>query len=116
MQSFVSQTFLSFAQPLLAQDAADLEFLRGAMGMAVTAWNAVAFEQVLGDATQLKDIETQLETDPTLPMVQYLIKRKREMFADHEFAISEWDIVIGEDKTMKLKIEGRDLRSKSEGK
>ncbi len=83
--------------------------------MAVTAWNAVVFDQVLADQSQLDDIRTRLKDDPTLPMIEHLIQRKLERFSDHRFAISEWDITTGAEGQLLLKVEGRDLETPKTG-
>jgi len=91
----ISETFLSFAEPLL-QDLPAKGLVRHvdkALRVAYTAWNAVVFADVLGEDRYLADARQRLGIDPVaLALVETLILRKRALFGDDARLIGTYEV------------------------
>jgi hypothetical protein len=81
----ISETFLSFAEPLLQELPAEgpVRHVENALKVAYTVWNAVVFADALGEDRQLADARLRMGIDPAaLALVETLISRKRALFGD----------------------------------
>ena len=96
----ISETFLEFAGPMvhdLPSDAPEHR-ARQALEVAVTVWNAVIFADVLHDHGYIDQIRhlTAAHSEAGM-LVEQMIARKRELFADDERMIGEWEVTRTED-------------------
>ena len=109
----ISETFLHFAAPLLhtLQTEAPEHQIRTALKVAYTAWNAVIFAEVLSNNRYIDDARrlTANTAGPTMLMEQ-MIARKRELFADDTRLIGNWKVTRTEDG-INLHADARDPHS-----
>ena len=96
----ISETFLQFAVPIIHDlpSEAPEHRAREALQVAFTVWNAVIFADVLNDHGYLDQIRhlTAGNSEAGLLMEQ-MIARKRELFADDERMIGDWEVTRTED-------------------
>jgi hypothetical protein len=81
----ISETFLSFAEPLLQElpMKAPVRHVEKALSVAYAVWNAVVFADVLGEDRYLADARHRMGIDPVATaLVETLISRKRALFGD----------------------------------
>jgi hypothetical protein len=88
----ISETLIDFAAPIVAMldEHTREDQIRSGFIIAVTVWNALVFDAVRGDEKYLsmlrRSLGERLDSDP---MVQTLIRRKRERFGDDMRAIGD---------------------------
>lgn len=106
----ISETFLDFASPVLgdgSEEPRDSQ-LGDALRVAFSIWNAVVYADVLDDQHFLDEIRAatggQLET---AAIIELLIARKRELFADDPRLIGQWDVFL-RDGALRLRADARD--------
>jgi len=84
---------------------------REALEVSYTAWNAVVFADVLNDPRHLDYIRRLTADKPEVALLmEQLIARKRELFADDERLIGSWEVTRTEDG-INLRADARDPRS-----
>jgi hypothetical protein len=109
----ISETFLRFAAPLLPtlRSEAPERQIQAALEVAYTAWNAVIFADVLNNNRYIDDARrlTDNTTGPAMLMEQ-MIARKRELFADDTRMIGDWKVTRTGDG-INLHAEARDPHS-----
>ena len=108
----ISETFLHFAAPLLSlRSEAPERQIQAALEVAFTAWNAVIFADVLNNDRYIEDARRLMAnaTGPAMLMEQ-MIARKRELFADDTRMIGDWKVTRTEDG-INLHAEARDPHS-----
>ena len=109
----ISETFLQFSAPLLHTlrgDASERQ-IREALAVAYTAWNAVIFADVLNNNRYIDEARrlTVKAGGPGI-LIEQMIARKRELFADDTRLIGNWKITRTEDG-VKLHADARDPHS-----
>jgi hypothetical protein len=96
----ISETFLEFAAPLmhdLPGEAPDRE-IRKALEVAYTAWNAVIFADVLNNDRYIDEVRRLTANAPgPATLMEQMIVRKRELFADDARLIGDWTVKRTED-------------------
>jgi len=96
----ISETFLDFASPTmndLPSEAAEHR-ARQALQVSFTVWNAVIFADVLNDHGYIDQIRHLTAGNPEAGLlVEQMIARKRELFADDERMIGDWEVTRTED-------------------
>jgi len=106
----ISETFLHFAAPVLHDlpSEAPEQRAREALQVSFTAWNAVVFADVLNDHRHLDEIRRLTADKPdSALLMERLIARKRELFADDERLIGTWGVTRTEDD-INLRADARD--------
>jgi hypothetical protein len=96
----ISETFLDFAGPIIQDlpSEAPEHRARQALQVAFTAWNAVIFADVLNDHGYIDQIRHLTAGKPDAgQLVEQMIARKRELFADDERMIGDWEVTRTED-------------------
>ena len=96
----ISETFLDFARPIIQDlpSEAPEHRAREALQLAFTAWNAVIFADVLNDHGHIEKIRHLTAGNPEAGLlVEQMIARKRELFADDERMIGDWEVTRTED-------------------
>jgi len=96
----ISETFLDFAAPIMRDlpSEAPEHRARQALEVAFTVWNAVIFADVLHDHGYLDQIRHLTAGSPeTGLLVEQMIVRKRELFADDERMIGDWEVTRTQD-------------------
>jgi hypothetical protein len=91
----ISETFLDFAAPMLHDlpSEAPEHRARQALQVSFTVWNAVVFADVLADHGYLDQIRHLTAEDPeTGLLMEQMIARKRELFADDKRMIGDWEV------------------------
>ena len=91
----ISETFLDFAGPMIQDlpSEAPEHRAREALQLAFTAWNAVIFADVLKDHGYIDQIRHLTAGNPEAALlVEQMIARKRELFADDERMIGDWEV------------------------
>jgi hypothetical protein len=81
----ISETLLSFAEPLLQELPMEhlVRHVESALAVASVVWNAVVLADVRGEDQHLADARRRLETDPEGQMLtEMLVARKRALFGD----------------------------------
>lgn len=91
----ISETFLSFAEPML-QDLprkALVPRVEKALMVAYTVWNAVVIADALGEDRYLEDLRSRAAGDAGLTtLVETLISRKRTLFGDDTRIIGTYEV------------------------
>lgn len=109
----ISETFLHFAEPLLhglRSEVPERE-IHAALKAAYTAWNAVVFADVLNDNRYIDEARRLTgKADGPAMLMEQMITRKRELFADDSRLIGNWKVTRTED-SIKLHADGRDPHS-----
>ena len=88
----ISETLIDFAQPIVTMidEHTNEEDIRSGFMIAVTVWNAHVFDTVHGDQSYLAQLRERLQGDQGVhPLIETLIRRKREQFADDMRAIGD---------------------------
>lgn len=96
----ISETLLQFAAPIIHDlpSEAPEHRARQALEVSFTVWNAVIFADVLNDHGYLDQIRQLSAGNPeTGLLVEQMIARKREFFADDERMIGDWEVTRTED-------------------
>lgn len=96
----ISETFLEFAAPLLhtIPGEAPVREVRKALEVAYTAWNAVVFADVLNNNRYIDQVRRLTASAAEVAMLmEQMIARKRELFADDARLIGEWSVKGAED-------------------
>ena len=96
----ISETFLQFATPIIQDlpSEAPEHRARQALQVSFTVWNAVIFADVLNDHGYLHEIRRLTADNPEAGLfVEHMIARKRELFADDERMIGDWEVTRTED-------------------
>ena len=96
----ISETFLDFAGPIIQDlpSEAPEHRARQALEVAFTAWNAVIFADVLKDQGYIDQIRHLMAGNPQAgQLVEQMIARKRELFANDERMIGDWEVTRTED-------------------
>jgi hypothetical protein len=109
----ISETFLHFAAPMLANLSGEAPERRArhALEVSFTAWNAVIFADVLNDHRHLDEIRRLMADNPdTAPLMEQLIARKRALFAGDERLIGTWEVTRTE-HGINLRADARDPHS-----
>jgi hypothetical protein len=109
----ISETFLHFAAPMLANlpSKAPERRAQQALEVSFTAWNAVIFADVLNDHRHLDEIRRVMVDNPeTAHLMEQLIARKRALFADDERLIGTWEVTRTKDG-INLRADARDPHS-----
>ena len=113
----ISETFLQFAAPLLHALRSETPERQAheALEVAYTAWNAVIFADVLNDNRYLEEARrlTANTAGPAMLMEQ-MIARKRELFAEDTRLIGNWKVTSTEDG-INLHADARDPHSLPRG-
>ena len=113
----ISETFLQFAAPLLhaLRSETPERQVDEALEVAYTAWNAVIFADVLNDNRYLEEARrlTANTAGPAMLMEQ-MIARKRELFAEDTRLIGNWKVTSTEDG-INLHADARDPHSLPRG-
>ena len=106
----ISETFLEFAGPVvydLPRDAPEHR-ARQALQVAFTVWNAVIFADVLNDHGHIDQIRHLMAGNPEAALlVEQMIARKRELFADDERMIGDWEVARTAD-SINVRADARD--------
>ena len=109
----ISETLLQFAAPLLhtLRSEAPERQIRKALEVAYTAWNAVIFADVLNNHRYIDEARrlTANAAGPAMLMEQ-MIARKRELFADETRLIGNWKVTRTEGR-INLHADARDPHS-----
>lgn len=106
----ISETFLEFAAPLLhtIPGEAPVCEVRKALEVAYTAWNAVIFADVLNNNRYIDQVRRLTASAAEVAtLMEQMIARKRELFADDARLIGEW-IVKGAEDGINLHADARD--------
>jgi hypothetical protein len=109
-QTKISETFLSFASPLsdAVGEGITKEQLERILQIAFTVWNAVVFDTVRGNSTHVSHIRRLTAGNPMeAKMIENLIRRKQEEFADDHRLIGEYALVLKNGEWI-LRAEARD--------
>jgi hypothetical protein len=89
----ISETFLDFAEPLLAPlgaEAAEAE-MEQALQIAFTVWNAVVFDAADRSSRWVDRVRGLTDHDPRIrALVEQLISRKQRLFGDDQRLIGEY--------------------------
>jgi hypothetical protein len=91
----ISETFLSFAEPLLQDLPARglVQQVEKVLKVAYTVWNAVVIADVLGKDHYVKDVRHRLGSDPELTaLLEMLIARKRTLFGNDARIIGTYEV------------------------
>lgn len=91
----ISETFLSFAEPLLQDLPTEglVPHVEEVLTVAYTAWKAVVIADVLGEDRYLADVRHRLGNDPvTTALVETLVSRKRTLFGDDAGIIGSYEV------------------------
>ena len=109
----ISETFHDFAVPLLEslRDGAPDREIHKALEVAYTAWNAVIFADVLNNNRYIDEVR-RLRANAAGPaiLMERMIARKRELFADDARLIGDWSVKRTADG-INLRADGRDPHS-----
>ena len=106
----ISETFLQFAASIIQDlpSEAPEHRARQALQVSFTVWNAVIFADVLNDHGYLHEIRRLTSDNPEAGLlVEHMIARKRELFADDERMIGDWEVTRTEDG-IKVRADARD--------
>jgi len=109
----ISETFLQFSAPLLhsLRCGTSERKIREALAVAYTAWNAVIFADVLNDNGYIDEARRlTVNTGGPAMLIEEMIARKRELFADDTRLIGNWKVTRTEDG-VKLHADARDPHS-----
>jgi hypothetical protein len=96
----ISETFLDFASPLMNDLPSEVaeHRARQALQVSFTVWNAVIFADVLNDHGYIDQIRHLTAGNPKAGLlVEQMIARKRELFANDERMIGDWEVTRTED-------------------
>ena len=96
----ISETFLDFAGPTIQDlpSEAPEDRARQLLQVCFTVWNAVIFADVLNDHGYIDQIRHLTAGNPEAGLlVEQMIARKRELFADDERMIGDWEVTRTED-------------------
>ena len=96
----ISETFLEFAGPIVRDlpSEAPEHRARQALQVAFTVWNAVIFADVLKDHAYIDQIRHITVGNPEARLlVEQMIVRKRELFADDQRMIGDWEVTRTEE-------------------
>lgn len=106
----ISETFLEFAEPLLAPlgPGATEDEMNLVLQIAFVVWNAVVYESVHDDADCLEMLQDLTTAEPeAVLMVKQLIERKRRDFGDDLRLVGDFSLTMKDGKR-KLRAEARD--------
>jgi hypothetical protein len=81
----ISETFLDFAEPLLAPLGAEAteHEMEEALKIAFTVWNAVVFDAVNRNSRWVDQVRVLAGLDPHFrPLIEQLVARKQTLFGD----------------------------------
>jgi hypothetical protein len=105
----ISETFLDFAEPLLAPlgaEATEAE-MEQALQIAFTVWNAVVFDAADRSGRWVGQVRTFADRDPRIrAIVDQLISRKQRLFGDDHRLIGEYRL-YRRDGELHLRAEAR---------
>ena len=96
----ISETFLDFTSPIMNDLPSELaeHRARQALQVSFTVWNAVIFADVLNDHGYIDQIRHLTAGNPEAGLlVEQMIARKRELFANDERMIGDWEVTRTED-------------------
>src|SRR5215469_9038348 len=97
----ISETFLQFAAPLLQTlpSEAPERQIRAALEVAYTVWNAVIFADVLNNNRYIDEVRRLITANTAGPamLMEQMIARKRELFADDTRLIGNWKVTRTKD-------------------
>jgi hypothetical protein len=111
----ISETLIDFAKPFIdiVDETTTQDQLEIGFKIAITVWNAVVFEAVKNDPTYLKMLRTSVlemdeNSDYGYAMIESLISRKKEFFADDLRAIGNFSLKY-KDGYLHVKAEARGI-------
>ncbi len=93
----ISETLLDFAHPFIEMidENTTQQDIENGLTIAITVWNSMVFEVVRNDPSYLENLRNSIvESDNPqgCMMMEELIKRKRDKFADDLRAISDFSV------------------------
>lgn len=107
----ISETFLDYASPLL--DPLGLptkEQMEQALKIAFTVWNSAVYDAVSGESHHLAQVRELAAVNPIVAaLIESMIQRKQELFADDERLVGKFTFVKSEGE-WRLRVEARDPR------
>jgi hypothetical protein len=114
MAAKISETLLEYAAPLLAQmpPGASLQQQQAFFQVVITVWNALVVAQ-RGKENLVPDVYRRLEAMPQpgrtvmLAMVDVLVDRKRQHFANDLRAVGRWELRVKANGELSLWAEAR---------
>ncbi len=111
----ISETFLHFAEPLLDAHGprATLAQMEESLKLAFTIWNAVVFDDAVGDSHFIDGVRSHTAHDCDLAaFVEFLIFRKRSVFGHDHRLVGEFKLRRNGGEWL-LRAEARDPTPKS---
>jgi limonene-1,2-epoxide hydrolase len=92
----ISETFLDFSSPLLnaiGEDATKHQVER-VLQITYTVWNAIVLDTVKGNTEHISMLRQTMKSDPmNSALIEQLISRKKDMFADDLRVIGEYSLI-----------------------
>ena len=112
----ISETLLDFAHPFIEMIDGNTtqQDIENGLTLAITVWNSLVFEVVQNDPLHLEKLrDSILESDNPegWMMMEDLIKRKREKFADDLRAISDFSVTYS-NGNLNVRAEARKVTGK----
>ncbi len=112
----ISETLLDFAHPFIEMinGSTTQQDIENGLTLAITVWNSLVFEVVQNDPLHLEKLrDSILESDNPegWMMMEDLIKRKREKFADDLRAISDFSVTYS-NGNLNVRAEARKVTGK----
>ena len=114
--SKISETLLDFAYPFIEMiDASTTQQdIENGLTLAITVWNSIVFEVVQNDSSYLDKLRnsiSQSDNPQGWMMMEVLIQRKKEKFADDLRAISDFSVSYSNGK-LNVRAEARKVTGK----
>jgi hypothetical protein len=91
----ISETFLNFSSPLIDSigEGATKYQVEQVLKITYTVWNATILDEVKGITNHIPMLRQTVENDPmSSALIEQLIDRKKEMFADDLRVIGEYSL------------------------
>ncbi len=102
----VSRTFLDFIEPIWDEVSHEPAARDGLLTMGLLTWNAIVFADVAGDRELLDQIDARMPRGTGGPrlIVDLLLARKRESFAEHHWLVRDCGVFERDGET-RLRVE-----------
>jgi hypothetical protein len=112
----ISETLLDFAHPFIEMidGSTTQQDIENGLTLAITVWNSLVFEVVQNDPLHLERLRNSIlksDNPEGWMMMEDLIKRKREKFADDLRAISDFSVTYS-NGNLNVRAEARKVTGK----
>jgi hypothetical protein len=106
----VSRTFADFLQPVLDEAGDDAAARSAALMVGMAVWNCVVLEVTGGGGQYLEDMLSRVAGRPEAALVEMLLARKRERFAEHLWLVGDSEFFEGDAGELRLWVEARSAK------